>query len=85
MFDFSTLQAMWTGGSGGYQAPGQATDWRDRPRTQIYFCHGPVCRGEIQGTGKVPDHYTAFTCWFCDSDEYTKPRPVERATEEAPS
>lgn len=77
MFDFETLKAMWVANDVP-PGPTVSTDWREKPRTQIYICHGPVCRKEIQGTGKVPTHYVAFTCWYCDSDEHTMPRPLDR-------
>lgn len=49
-----------------------------QPRTLKWTCKGPGCGGEVQGIDKLPNYFTAATCWNCDSDEETHPRPVTR-------
>lgn len=76
MLDFDTLKSMW---AHQQYDPKPAKDWREGPRQGHYTCFAPGCDGAIMSTNaKVPNHYTAFTCWYCESDEHTKPRPFVR-------
>ena len=49
-------------------------DYRLQPRRGLFNCKR--CDVGEMNPPEVPDHFTAWTCWSCDQDDMTLPRPI---------
>lgn len=55
-------------------------DYRLKPRAGLFTCKR--CDVSEMNPPEVPDHFTAWACWFCGQDDMTLPRPIPEPADE---